>query len=95
MFLIAICGDDEPVPAVPGLRVAAGLRTEFSHLLTDEALDHYQTLEQQRNAAADDAAGALDLVSRLREALGDHGLRMQDELLKYCRELAARAVPHA
>ena len=64
-------------------------------LLTDEALDHYQTLEQQRNAAADDAAGALDQVSRIREALGDHGLRMQDELLEYCRELAARAVPHA
>ena len=64
-------------------------------LLTDDALDHYQTLEQQRNAAADDAAGALDLVSRIREALGDHGLRMQDELLEYCRELAARAVPHA
>ena len=28
----------EPVPAVPDLRVAPGLRSEFPHLLTDEAL---------------------------------------------------------
>ena len=28
----------EPVPAVPGLRVARGLRAAFPHLLTDEAL---------------------------------------------------------
>ncbi|MBM4373781.1 MAG: hypothetical protein FJ095_01760 [Deltaproteobacteria bacterium] len=28
----------DPVDAVPGLRVAAGLRAEFAHLLTDEAL---------------------------------------------------------
>ncbi|MCX5746187.1 MAG: hypothetical protein NT062_27230 [Proteobacteria bacterium] len=28
----------EPVPAVPGLRVAPGLRAEFGHLLTDDAL---------------------------------------------------------
>ena len=31
--------------------------------------------------------GALDLVSRIREALGDNGTRMQDDLLEYCREL--------
>ena len=62
---------------------------EDEDLLTDAALDHYQTLEQQRDAAADDAAAALDLVSRIREALGDNGRRMQDELLDYCRQLAA------
>ena len=32
------------------------LYAQDEDLLTDEALDHYQTLEQQRNAAADDAA---------------------------------------
>ncbi|MBM4358696.1 MAG: hypothetical protein FJ096_11385 [Deltaproteobacteria bacterium] len=28
----------EPIPSVPGLRIARGLRAEFGHLLTDEAL---------------------------------------------------------
>ena len=31
--------------------------------------------------------GALYLLARIREALGDNGARMQDELLEYCREL--------
>ena len=31
--------------------------------------------------------GALHLLARVREALGDNGTRMQDELLGYCREL--------
>ena len=39
--------------------------------------------------ARDDATAALDLVSRIRMALNDNGKRMQDELLIYCRELAA------
>lgn len=77
-------------PKCPNCACDFHLFGQDEDLLTDEALDHCQTLEQQRNAAADDAAGALDLVSRIREALGDHGLRMQDELLEYCRELAAR-----
>jgi malate synthase len=33
-----LAADAEPVAAVPGLRIAAGLRREFLHLLTDEAL---------------------------------------------------------
>lgn len=35
-----------------------------------------------------ESAGALDLVSRIRFALGDNGKRMQDELIEYCKELA-------
>lgn len=38
--------------------------------------------------------GALHLVARIREALGDNGVRMQDELLEYCAELRERpAIP--
>ena len=33
--------------------------------------------------------GALHLLARIREALGDNGTRMQGELMDYCRELAA------
>ena len=43
-------------------------------------------LEQARK----DNISAFDLLSRVRFALGDNGKRMQDELLDYCRELAAR-----
>ncbi len=35
-----------------------------------------------------EAFAALDLVARVRQAIGDHGSRMQPELLEYCRELA-------
>ena len=45
--------------------------------------------EELRQARAD-ATSSLDLVSRIREALGDNGTRMQDELLVYCRELVGR-----
>jgi hypothetical protein len=31
----------------------------------------------------------LDLVSRIRWALGDNGKRMQDELIEWCREIAS------
>ena len=37
--------------------------------------------------ATDDAAGAIDLLSRVRFALGDNGTRMQSELIDYCAEL--------
>jgi len=36
----------------------------------------------------DPEVGALFLVAQIRQALGDNGKRMQDELLAYCRELA-------
>lgn len=63
----------------------------------------YECLREERDALAarvddlktagrqarDDATAALDLVSRIRMALNDNGKRMQDELLEYCRELAA------
>jgi hypothetical protein len=43
-------------------------------------------LEQARK----DNISAFDLLSRVRFALGDNGKRMQDELIEYCKELAAR-----
>lgn len=55
-------------------------------------LDDMEAEKAARRKAADDAAGALDLLSRVRFALGDNGTRMQDELLVYCRELAAVAL---
>ena len=61
-----------------------------------EALHERDTLRAQVDGlkaagrqARDDATAALDLVSRIRMALNDNGKRMQDELLDYCRELAA------
>ena len=61
-----------------------------------EALHERDTLRAQVDGlkaagrqARDDATAALDLVSRIRMALNDNGKRMQDELLIYCRELAA------
>ena len=36
------------------------------------------------------ALSCIDLVSRIRFALGDDGARMQDELVDYCRELRAK-----
>ena len=63
-------------------------------LLTDEALDRYCT-HAEENAALQNRidelerqeTGALYLVAQIREALGDDGQRMQDELLDYCRKL--------
>jgi hypothetical protein len=37
----------------------------------------------------DEQTGALYLVAQIREALGGNGTRMQDELITYCRNLAA------
>lgn len=41
-----------------------------------------------KERAEADAMSALDLVSRIRQALGDDGKRMQDELIEWCRTLA-------
>ena len=70
-------------------------------LLTDEALDRYCT-QAEENAALQNRidelerqeTGALYFVAQIREALGDNGTRMQDELLAYCRELATYAKYH-
>lgn len=48
-------------------------------------LEHTQIVLKR---AQQDAISALDLVSRIREALGDNGKRMQDELIEYCKKLA-------
>ena len=68
---------------------------EDEDLLADDTLDAYCT-QAQENAALQNRigelerqeTGALYLVAQIREALGDNGTRMQDELLDYCRELA-------
>ena len=44
-------------------------------------------LKESARKSADEAASALDLLSRVRFALGDNGVRMQDELIAYCAEL--------
>lgn len=48
-----------------------------------------EDLKSAGRTARDDATSALDLLSRVRFALGDNGTRMQGELMAYCRELAA------
>lgn len=47
------------------------------------------SLKAAGRKAADDATSALDLISRVRFALGDNGTRMQAEFLDYCRDLAS------
>lgn len=39
------------------------------------------------SAGLGEETGALYLLARVREALGDNGKRMQDELIEYCRAL--------
>jgi len=46
-----------------------------------------EQLKGREKANADDLYSALMLVAKIREALGDDGRRMQDELLTYCRQL--------
>ena len=50
-------------------------------------LDAMDAEKEAGRKAAEDATGALHLLARIREALGDNGARMQDELLEYCAEL--------
>lgn len=47
-------------------------------------LDDMETAKANGRKAADDAMSALDLLSRVRFALGDNGKRMQDKLIVYC-----------
>ena len=46
-----------------------------------------EDLKSAGRTARDDATSALDLLSRVRFALGDNGTRMQAEFLEYCAEL--------
>ena len=49
-----------------------------------ESADTIRQLEAERNLL-------LNLLADLREAVGDHGRRMQPELVEYCRELGGHA----
>ena len=78
------------------------LRAELEHekkrrrAIDDEAFSYSEQLAELRaevarleaeKAEADaNQIAALDLVSRIRFALGDNGKRMQDELIIYCTE---------
>ena len=49
--------------------------------------DDMEEAKEAGRKTADDAASALDLISRVRFALGDNGKRMQPELIEYCADL--------
>lgn len=57
--------------------------------LEAEAAAEIERLRAALAVANDQQMRALDLVSRIRQALGDNGLRMQDELIEHCKALAA------
>ncbi len=83
--------------------VMAGMRAEIDaahaeiERITEAGRAHIRRADQferERDAAraraettGRDWVAALDLVSRIREALGDHSLRMQPELIEYARGL--------
>lgn len=56
-----------------------------------DVLRSINALEAERDEAGRQQAAALTLVSHIRQALGDNGRRMQDELIEHCRELAKAA----
>ena len=53
----------------------------------DFQAEHIAALEARVAELEAPETGALHLLARIREALGDNGTRMQDELLAYCREM--------
>lgn len=57
----------------------------------DAAWEKYLGLIDSMNAARIEATGALSLLARIREAVGDDGKRMQDELIEYLRQMRADA----
>lgn len=71
----------------------ANLNREIESILGRAQAEHHNfkafaAMRKERDDAKADATAALDLVSRIRFALGDNGKRMQDELIEYCKELA-------
>lgn len=59
--------------------------------VTEQFRAEVERLTTERDDAIRQQAGALDLVSRIRFALGDNGRRMQPELIAYCRDLREQA----
>jgi hypothetical protein len=53
--------------------------------------DKIADLELEIHRSQEDFYSSLYLVARIREALGDNGLRMQDELIEYCKTLKQRS----
>lgn len=54
-------------------------------------LAEIERLTAERDAANGHAADALDLVSRIRWAVGDHGARMQPGLIEYLKQMRKQA----
>ena len=57
----------------------------------DQVINELNSLEDRVLELSEQQFSALMLVARIREALGDNGKRMQDELIEYCKELAKMA----
>ena len=53
-----------------------------------ELKDEIADLEFEIHRSQEDFYSSLYLVARIREALGDNGLRMEDALIEYCKHLA-------
>lgn len=72
---------------INGFYVGGEYATVKEHL--HAAIDSLHALSSQREEQGKDAAtpGLLDLVSRIRFAVGDNGKRMQPELVEYLKEM--------
>ena len=68
------------------LTIEKELRAD-AEVTTIKTRQYSDLAHRERDEARRDAWAALDLVSRIRFALGDDGKRMQDELIAYCAEL--------
>jgi chromosome segregation ATPase len=64
-------------------RAGVDARCEVGELIAQLKADRADAINQH--------AAALDLVSRIRWALGDNGARMQDELIEWCKHLSTGA----
>ncbi len=83
----------------PDTDEASNLRARLLQLEADheEGAGTILDLSEQLREQREQTASLLDLVARIRFALGDNGKRMQDELIDYCRGIdslrqAAQAV---
>ena len=79
----AHCDSDGYGPANLMYRLEKGIPSEYAYKVGD-----FTRLRTEVEASKRHAAGCLDLVSRIRFALGDNGKRMQPELIEWCKTLA-------
>lgn len=72
-------------------RITAG-ELEYLRSETRKKNDEVEALQKKLEESRKNEMSLLDLLSRIRFALGDNGRRMQDELVDFCRELAEKSV---